>query len=167
MASSNALWVFGVVRLISSARTILEKIGPGLNSKSLLLGLKTEMPRTSEGSRSLVNWIRWKLQARARAIAWPRVVLPTPGTSSIRRWPSAIRATTASWIISSLPLTVRATALQNALTLVFIPSADSSMLPSNQIWTSPDVSVVLLDTDSMVTRGRQNTSLLNTLVGQA
>ena len=34
-----------------------------------LSGLKTDTPRTSEGSRSLVNWMRWKLQPRDRARA--------------------------------------------------------------------------------------------------
>ena len=34
IASRRLLWVFGVVRLISSASTIWAKIGPGLNSKT-------------------------------------------------------------------------------------------------------------------------------------
>src|SRR5579871_614298 len=34
IASSSADWVFGVVRLISSAKRKLLKIGPGLNSKT-------------------------------------------------------------------------------------------------------------------------------------
>ena len=33
IASSIADWVFGVARLISSARRTCEKMGPGLNSK--------------------------------------------------------------------------------------------------------------------------------------
>src|SRR3989304_2548391 len=51
-----------------------------------------ETPRMSDGSRSEVNWIRWKLTPRDLARAWASVVLPTPGTSSIRRCPLASRA---------------------------------------------------------------------------
>src|SRR5208337_2450523 len=62
-----------------------------------------EMPSTSEGSMSLVNCTLWKLHSRARAIACPRVVLPTPGTPSISKWPRASRETTDRRTISSLP----------------------------------------------------------------
>ena len=36
----------------------------------------------SAGIRSGVNWMRWNLPARLRAMALPISVLPTPGTSS-------------------------------------------------------------------------------------
>jgi hypothetical protein len=79
MTSRSAAWVLGLARLISSARTIVAKIGPGWNSKRRLSGSKIVTPVTSEGSRSGVNWIRlwvpWTLAARARA-SW---VLPVPG----------------------------------------------------------------------------------------
>src|ERR1700687_48726 len=66
------------------------------------------MPSTSEGNISLVNWIRWKVQSRARARAWPSVVLPTPGTPSISRCPLAKMETRARRRTSSLPrMTVR------------------------------------------------------------
>src|SRR5215472_8853739 len=60
-------------------------------------------PRTSLGSMSLVNWSRWKLQDTARASACARVVLPTPGTSSMSRWPRASRHTSDSLTASGLP----------------------------------------------------------------
>ena len=79
IASSRADCVFGVARLISSASTIFEKIGPGFHSKSPLCWLNTERPITSDGSRSEVNWIRWNDRSSARARALASVVLPMPG----------------------------------------------------------------------------------------
>ena len=64
MASSSALCAFGVARLISSASTSCEKIGPGWNSKRPLSRSKIETPRMSAGSRSLVNWMRWNVEAQ-------------------------------------------------------------------------------------------------------
>ena len=58
MASSRLDWVFGVVRLISSARTKLVKSGPGLKTNSPRWGSQIETPSTSEGSMSEVNWMR-------------------------------------------------------------------------------------------------------------
>ena len=66
------------------------KTGPGTNRKwppSRMLA-----PVTSLGSRSGVPWTRPKSRPRARANARARSVLPTPGTSSIRAWPSASSA---------------------------------------------------------------------------
>ena len=90
MHSSRADWVFGEARLISSPSTMFAKIAPGLNSKSRCSWLKTFTPVTSVGSRSGVNWMRRNEQSIDRAIALASIVLPTPGTSSISRWPSAI-----------------------------------------------------------------------------
>ena len=52
--------------------------------------------------------MRWNEQWNERASACASVVLPTPGTSSISRWPRASSAVSASWITSSLPFTTRA-----------------------------------------------------------
>src|SRR5580698_6013941 len=52
---------------------------------------------------SLVNWRRWKRHDTERANAWASVVLPTPGTSSISRWPRASRQTRDSLTTSGLP----------------------------------------------------------------
>src|SRR5262245_21175471 len=109
MASSRLDCVFGVVRLISSARMMLVNSGPGLNTNSLVFGSHTETPSTSDGSMSEVNWIRWKPAPMERASAAASVVLPTPGTSSINRWPRAISPTTARRTPSGLPTRARAT----------------------------------------------------------
>src|SRR5215207_9449520 len=66
-------------------------------------------PVTSEGRRSGVNWMRPHVQSRLAATALARLVLPTPGTSSISRWPSATRQTRDRRMASSLPWTTRAT----------------------------------------------------------
>ena len=39
----------------------------------------------SAGSRSLVNWMRWKSIPSDVASAWASMVFPTPGMSSISR----------------------------------------------------------------------------------
>ena len=58
---------------------------------------------TSAGSRSLVNWMRWYERPSTRASACASVVLPTPGMSSISRWPRASRQASASRTSRSLP----------------------------------------------------------------
>src|SRR5438270_3112497 len=52
---------------------------------------------------SLVNWSRWKLHCTERAKACASVVLPTPGTSSIKRCPRARAHTSDSRTTSGLP----------------------------------------------------------------
>ena len=109
MHSSSALCVLGVARLISSARTTWAKIGPGRNSNSWVFWLKIERPVTSEGSRSGVNWMRRKVQPMLRLSALASIVLPTPGTSSIRTWPSHSSATSAMRTSTCLPTMTRST----------------------------------------------------------
>ena len=58
-----------------------------------------------------MNWTRFHVQSIDAASALARLVLPTPGTSSMSRWPSASRHMTASSIASFLPCTTRATLL--------------------------------------------------------
>ena len=65
--------------------------GPGMNRN--VPASSTLAPRTSLGSRSGVPWTREKSRPRARLKARARSVFPTPGTSSIRTWPPANRAT--------------------------------------------------------------------------
>ena len=84
MHSRRALWVLGVARLISSASTTWAMIGPGRNSNSWVFWLKIESPVTSDGSRSGVNWMRRKVHPTLRLMALASIVLPTPGTSSMR-----------------------------------------------------------------------------------
>src|ERR1700694_216972 len=82
MASRSADGVLGDARLISSPSTMLEKMGPGRKSKSLVDRLYTLPPTTSDGSRSGVNWTRPKLHLIDMANDLAMLVLPTPGTSS-------------------------------------------------------------------------------------
>ena len=103
MHSSIAAWVFGLARLISSPTTMFAKIPPGRNSNCRVSWLNTATPVTSEGSRSGVNWIRRTVQSIERASALLSIVLPTPGTSSISRWPPASSTTSAERAISGLP----------------------------------------------------------------
>ncbi len=63
MHSSSADWVLGEARLISSPRTMLAKIAPGLNSKSRCSWLKTLTPVTSVGKQ-----IGGELEPAERAI---------------------------------------------------------------------------------------------------
>ena len=68
IASSSALCVLGVARLTSSISTTWEKSGPGVEDEALLLAVEDRIARRCPpGSRSLVNWMRRKLQPeRAR-----------------------------------------------------------------------------------------------------
>jgi len=101
--SSNAACVFGEARLISSPTTMLANTAPGLNSNSRFSWLKTDTPVMSDGSRSGVNWIRRTVQSIDLASAFASIVLPTPGTSSISRCPSASSTVTATSTTSGLP----------------------------------------------------------------
>ena len=50
-----------------------------------------------------MNWMRRHVPPTERAMAFASEVLPTPGTSSTSRWPSANRHTSARWIARRLP----------------------------------------------------------------
>ena len=88
MPSSSAAWVFGGVRLISSARMMLANNGPGRNtyfrSPVFTSSWITSVPVTSLGIRSGVNWIRLKLRWVASASELISRVLASPGTPSSR-----------------------------------------------------------------------------------
>ena len=140
IASSSALCVRGGVRLISSARTRFANTGPGLNSKSPVFGSSIETPSTSEGSRSLVNWMRWKLPPIERASARASVVFPTPGTSSISRWPRAQSAITACRITPGFPRSTRAMFASSATN-----SSAGARAPPRVAASSRGRAVVLMD----------------------
>ena len=89
IASSSADCVFGEARLISSTRRTFANTGPGRNSNSPVRWLKTLTPVTSLGRRSGVNWSRENERCSERATDFARTVFPTPGKSSMIRWPSA------------------------------------------------------------------------------
>ena len=72
----------GGVRLISSARMMFEKIGPGTNRNARRPASgssRTLVPVMSEGIRSGVNWIRLKPTSRIRAIELTIKRLGQPG----------------------------------------------------------------------------------------
>ena len=71
--------------------------------------LYTDTPVTSLGSRSGVNWMREKVPPMEAAMERASIVLPTPGTSSTRMCPSAMRAASAISITSLLPTMTVAT----------------------------------------------------------
>ena len=50
-----------------------------------------------------MNWIRRTEQSIERASALASLVLPTPGTSSMSRWPSASMTASASRMVAVLP----------------------------------------------------------------
>ena len=74
---------------------------------------KIDTPSTSAGRRSLVNWTRAYLSPSVAASACASVDLPTPGMSSISRWPRASRHASASLSGSSLPTTMRPSCAQD------------------------------------------------------
>ena len=71
MASNSAAWVFGGVRLISSARITLLNSGPSRKRKSRAPVLRfssiTSVPVMSAGMRSGVNWMRLKREVQRPA----------------------------------------------------------------------------------------------------
>ena len=71
MAWSSAACVFGGVRLISSASTMFEKIGPGTNGRSACpvawSWSMISVPVMSLGIRSGVNWMRLNFRCNACA----------------------------------------------------------------------------------------------------
>src|SRR5690606_4502720 len=79
--------------------------GPGWSGRPRAAASYTDTPSTSAGSRSEVNCTRWKDSPTVAARAWARVVLPSPGRSSIRTWPPASRATNARRTSCGLPST--------------------------------------------------------------
>ena len=130
MHSSSADWVFGEARLISSTSRRFAKTGPGRNSNSFVRWLNTFTPVTSEGSRSGVNWMREKEQSTERASALASIVFPTPGKSSMIRWPSLIRQSTQSRSVSSGAWTTFATFSVMRSRVVAEATNASSLLPT-------------------------------------
>src|SRR4051812_6953830 len=135
MHSSSAACVFGEARLISSTSRRFANTGPGRNSNSFVFWLKTFTPVTSDGRRSGVNWSREKEQSIERASAFASIVFPTPGKSSMIRWPSATRQSTTSRSVSSGACTttarlstIRWTASAASASTRSLPTASSTRL---------------------------------------
>src|SRR6266702_5657814 len=122
MASSSAAWVFGGVRLISSASRRLVNTGPSRKRKEPSLCWKIIWPSTSEGIRSGVNWTRLKFRSRVRARVLTSSVLATPGTPSSSTWPRTSRAATRPETAPSWPTTALATSWRTRSTAVRGPA---------------------------------------------
>ena len=101
MASSSAAWVFGGVRLISSASSSSQKIGPRVSVKVEVWKLNRLEPMMSPGIRSGVNWMRPNSSPSVRAKHWARKVLAVPGGPSSSTWPPAISAVSISSTVSA------------------------------------------------------------------
>ena len=105
MACNNAACVLGGVRLISSASTMLAKIGPRTKRKFrcpvAVSWSMISVPVMSLGIRSGVNWIRLNRIARAWAIVEMVSVLARPGTPIVRQLPRANMQISICSIISS------------------------------------------------------------------
>ena len=104
MASSNADCVLGGVRLISSASTMLAKIGPGENTiwrrPVAASSWMMSVPVMSEGIRSGVNWMRENFRSSTRAMVWINSVFARPGTPMIRLLPPTNNVSS-TWLTTS------------------------------------------------------------------
>src|SRR3954469_1310172 len=109
MHSRSADCVFGDARLTSSTSRRFAKTGPCRKSNSFVRWSKTLTPVMSVGSRSGVNWIRENEQSTERASAFTSIVFPTPGKSSMIRWPSLTRQRATGCSVSTSAWTTRAT----------------------------------------------------------
>src|SRR5262245_57052131 len=165
IASSRADCVLGVARLISSASRICAKTGPGRNSKSPSFWLKARTPVMSEGSRSGVNWMRRNVQSRDRATAFASIVLPTPGTSSMRRCPPQSRVMRHSRTSSSLWTMARATFASTGSTTLRTTSSEASSAPSLIPTSVPATG--LYGRPWRASRNESHASIRLTLVGQS
>src|SRR5215510_1752313 len=109
IASSKAACVFGGVRLISSASSTSQKIGPFVSVNVLVWKLNRLVPTMSPGIRSGVNWMRPNLRLRLRAKHWARSVFAVPGGPSSRIWPPEKSATSMRLSVSDCPMIALAT----------------------------------------------------------
>ena len=87
--SRSADCVFGEVRLISSARRSWQLAAPSRYSNWFVSRLNMLKPVMSDGSVSVVNWIRLWESPSTLEKATASVVFPTPGQSSKRTCPPA------------------------------------------------------------------------------
>ena len=107
ITSSSADCTFAGARLISSASRKLQKTGPSSVSNEPESGRYMRVPTRSDGTRSGVNWTRWKLPPSTWAVVLIVSVFARPGTPSIRRWPPASRQTSTRSSIASCPAITR------------------------------------------------------------
>src|SRR5436190_3482924 len=112
IASRSADCVFGGVRLISSARTMFAKIGPGANTicrrPVVVSSLMMSVPVMSDGMRSGVNWMRLNFRSSTFASVATSSVFASPGTPTMRLLPptksvSSTSSMTSDWPMIRLP----------------------------------------------------------------
>src|ERR1700749_3905571 len=87
MLSSNAAWVRGGIRLISSASRNCVNTGPLCKENSLVFGENTVVPKISAGIMSGVPCTLRNTSERNRASVFTASVFATPGTPSTNAWP--------------------------------------------------------------------------------
>ncbi len=100
----------GGVRLISSASTMLAKIGPRTKRNSRLPvsdSSRTIVPVMSDGIRSGVNWMRLNDTSRIWLMELTMSVLASPGTPMSRQWPRVKMAARICSMTSAWPTTTR------------------------------------------------------------
>src|SRR4029079_13505582 len=94
IASSSAACVRGGARLISSAKTMLANTGPctkrKLRAPLAASSSRISVPVMSLGTRSGVNWIRWKSRCTASASERTMSVFARPGTPTSSACPPAM-----------------------------------------------------------------------------
>ena len=117
MTSSSADWVRLEVRLISSPKNRLHITLPGWYTSRPVSFWNTVKPTMSEGNTSGVNCTRLSCSSSARAKASARVVLPTPGMSSISTWPPASMAIQMVRMVCGLPNTALETSAATSAAL--------------------------------------------------
>ena len=119
IACSRAAWVLGGVRLISSARMMLPKIGPLINRNMRLpvpeSSSRISVPVMSDGMRSGVNWMREKSSSSASATVDMSRVFASPGTPTSKQCPPANSAVSNSSITLSCPTITLAISLRSFL----------------------------------------------------
>ena len=107
--SSNADWVFGGARLISSASTKLANTGPAwkVNCRAPLArsSCRISVPVMSDGIKSGVNWMRRCDHPRASARVRTSIVLARPGAPVRRTWPPANNAMSTASMVADWPIT--------------------------------------------------------------
>ena len=114
IASSSADCTLAGARFISSASTRLRNTGPGRNSKVPVSARNTSVPVRSAGSRSGVNWMRWKSASSSSASVFTAVVLARPGTPSTSTWPSHRSAISSRRVRACWPTTRASSAAASA-----------------------------------------------------
>src|SRR5438093_689899 len=129
IASRSAACVLGGVRLISSARTMLLKIGPGAKTICRLpvdvSSWMMSVPVMSEGIRSGVNWMRVNFSSSTCARVWISNVLASPGTPTMRLLPPTKSVFSTSSMTSCWPMILLCSSARTALRPLFILSASA------------------------------------------